>query len=81
MGRKSIAPSTPSIPDVYIFLFLFSFSSTHTGTYFILYDFIQYFKKDDPSVLEREKFLEIINTIFKTWSQLEREAIIFQVIQ
>ncbi|KAI9554499.1 hypothetical protein GHT06_019772 [Daphnia sinensis] len=48
------------------------------GTYFILYDFIQYFKKDDPSVLEREKFLEIINTIFKTWSQLEREAIIFQ---
>ncbi len=50
-----------------------------TGTYFILYDFIQYFKKDDPSVLEREKFLEIINTIFKTWSQLEREAIIFQV--
>lgn len=44
-----------------------------------MYDFIQYFKKDDPSVLEREKFLEIINTIFKTWSQLEREAIIFQV--
>lgn len=53
--------------------------TNETGTYFILYDFIQYFKKDDPSVLEREKFLEIINTIFKTWSQLEREAIIFQV--
>ena len=30
-------------------------------------------------MLEREKFLEIINTIFKNWSQLEREAIIFQV--
>lgn len=44
-----------------------------------MYDFIQYFKKDDPSFLERDKFLEIINTIFKTWSQLERDAIIFQV--
>jgi hypothetical protein len=55
------------------------FFKKFSGTYFILYDFIQYFKKDDPSVLEREKFLEIINTIFKTWSQLEREAIIFQV--
>lgn len=49
------------------------------GTYFILYDFIKYFKKDDPSFLERDKFLEIINTIFKNWSPLAREAIIFQV--
>ena len=53
--------------------------NTKLGTYFILYDFIQYFKKDDPSYLERGKFLEIINTIFKNWSPLEREAIIFQV--
>jgi len=49
------------------------------GTYFILYDFIQYFKRDDTgSTLERDKFIEIVNTIFQSWSQLERDAIIFQ---
>lgn len=49
------------------------------GTYFILYDFIEYFKRDDTgSSLERDKFIEIINTIFKSWTDLERQAIIFQ---
>ena len=53
------------------------------GTFFILYDFIQYFKKDNPSFLPRSDFLEIIEKIFgEQWpvSQLEKDAIIFQVI-
>ncbi|XP_014484403.1 PREDICTED: acetylcholinesterase isoform X2 [Dinoponera quadriceps] len=48
------------------------------GTYFILYDFIDFFEKDHASFLDRDKFLNIINTIFKNMSQIEREAIIFQ---
>lgn len=50
-----------------------------SGTYFILYDFIDFFEKDQASFLDRDKFLNIINTIFKNMSQIEREAIIFQV--
>jgi acetylcholinesterase len=49
------------------------------GTYFILYDFLDYFEKDGPSFLQREKYLDIINLIFKNVSRLERDAIIFQV--
>lgn len=49
------------------------------GTYFILYDFIDFFEKDGPSYLQRDKYNDIINTIFKNMSQLEREAIVFQV--
>ena len=59
-------------------------SSSPPGTFFILYDFIKYFKKDNPSFLPRKDFLEIIDTIFGTqWpvSQLEKDAIIFQVWQ
>jgi len=51
------------------------------GTYFILYDFLDYFEKDGPSFLQREKYLDIINLIFKNVSRLERDAIIFQVRQ
>ena len=57
-------------------------SSPPSGTFFILYDFIKYFKKDNPSFLPRKDFLEIIDTIFGSqWpvSQLEKDAIIFQV--
>lgn len=50
-----------------------------TGTFFLLYDFIDYFHKDSSSSLERDKFLEIVNTIFKDFSKLEKDAIIFQV--
>jgi hypothetical protein len=59
-----------------------SLSVTFSGTFFILYDFIKYFKKDNPSFLPRSDFLEIIDTIFGSqWpvSQLEKDAIIFQV--
>ena len=55
----------------------------HTaGTFFILYDFIEHFKKDNPSFLQRSAFLDMIDTIFGSqWpvSQLEKDAIIFQV--
>lgn len=44
-----------------------------------MYDFIDYFEKDQPSFLQREKFLSIINTIFKNMTEVEREAIAFQV--
>nr|CAD7579015.1 unnamed protein product [Timema californicum] len=47
-------------------------------TYFILYDFIDYFEKDAPTFLKRDKFLNIINTIFKNMSRIERDAVIFQ---
>ncbi|XP_063980243.1 acetylcholinesterase-like [Diachasmimorpha longicaudata] len=53
-------------------------NNQNEGTYFILYDFIDYFDKDQPSSLERDKFLQIINTIFKNMSEVEREAIAFQ---
>uniref|UniRef100_A0AAU6PBV9 Carboxylic ester hydrolase n=1 Tax=Protohermes xanthodes TaxID=1452977 RepID=A0AAU6PBV9_9NEOP len=53
-------------------------SNHDEGTYFILYDFMDYFEKDGPSFLQRDKFHEIINTIFKNMSKLEREAIVFQ---
>lgn len=44
-----------------------------------MYDFIDYFQRDGPSTLERDKFLEIVNTIFKDFNQLERDALVFQV--
>lgn len=49
------------------------------GTYFLLYDFIDYFERDAPTSLPREKFIEIMNTIFSKASEAERETIIFQV--
>lgn len=49
------------------------------GTYFLLYDFIEYFERDGPSYLQREKYLEIMNTIFRNMTALERDAIVFQV--
>jgi hypothetical protein len=42
---------------------------------------LDYFEKDNPSFLKRDKFLEIINLIFKNTTRLERDAIIFQVRQ
>lgn len=53
--------------------------STIAGTYFLLYDFIDYFDKDDATALPRDKYLEIMNNIFGKATQAEREAIIFQV--
>ena len=53
-----------------------------SGTFFILYDFIAYFEKDNPSFLTRENFLRILEEIFiNQWpvSHLELEAIKFQV--
>lgn len=49
------------------------------GTYFLLYDFIDYFEKDAATSLPRDKFLDIMNTIFNKASSAERETIIFQV--
>ncbi|XP_018898239.2 acetylcholinesterase [Bemisia tabaci] len=53
-------------------------SNRDEGTYFLLYDFLEFFEKDGPSLLQRDKFLDIIHTIFKNFSPLEKEAIIFQ---
>lgn len=52
---------------------------TIAGTYFLLYDFIDFFEKDGPSYLQRDKYHDIIDTIFKNMSQLARDAITFQV--
>jgi hypothetical protein len=62
-----------------IFLLCIRFCFSSPGTYFLLYDFIDYFEKDAPTALPREKFIEIMNTIFNKASEPEREAIIFQV--
>ncbi|XP_014601800.1 PREDICTED: acetylcholinesterase-like [Polistes canadensis] len=53
-------------------------NNENEGTYFILYDFIDFFDKDTASFLERDKFVGIIDTIFKNMSQIERDAIKFQ---
>nr|BAF46104.1 acetylcholinesterase [Pediculus humanus corporis] len=53
-------------------------SNQDEGTYFLLYDFIDYFEKDGPSYLDRDKFLELIDNIFKNVTKAEKEAIIFQ---
>ncbi|XP_051161023.1 acetylcholinesterase-like [Leptopilina boulardi] len=53
-------------------------NNKNEGTYFILYDFIDFFEKDQASRLDRTKFLTIMNTIFKNMSQIERDAITFQ---
>jgi len=37
------------------------------------------FEKDAASDLAREKFVEIMETIFKNFSRLEKDAILFQV--
>lgn len=50
-----------------------------SGTYFLLYDFIDYFDKDEATSLPRDKYLEIMNNIFGKVTQAEREAIIFRV--
>lgn len=50
-----------------------------SGTYFLLYDFIDFFEKDGPSFLQRDKYHDIIDTIFKNMTRLERDAIVFQV--
>lgn len=49
------------------------------GSYFLLYDFIDYFSREAATSLSREKFLEIMKTIFVKATDSEREAIIFQV--
>ncbi|XP_065348918.1 acetylcholinesterase isoform X1 [Cloeon dipterum] len=53
-------------------------SNRDEGTYFVLYDFIDQFDKDSASFLPRDKFVHLINTIFKDRPQIERDAILFQ---
>lgn len=45
----------------------------------MLYDFIDYFEKDASSSLQRDKFLDIVDTIFKNMSRIRKDAIVFQV--
>lgn len=62
------------------YYYYYDIQPTHpTGAYFLLYDFIDYFSRESATSLSREKFLEIMNTIFSKVSDAEREAIIFQV--
>ncbi|CAG0894809.1 unnamed protein product, partial [Darwinula stevensoni] len=53
-------------------------SNRDEGTYFVLYDFINAFNKDDPSLLTRDQYLAIMSEIFKQMSPIQKEAIIFQ---
>jgi hypothetical protein len=45
----------------------------------LLYDFIDYFDRDTPTQLLREKFVDIMDTIFGKFTNPEKEAIMFQV--
>lgn len=58
--------------------FFLSFSAS-TGTFFLLYDFIDYFQREASSPITREKFKEMVNAIFKNFSQLEKDAVVYQV--
>ena len=42
---------------------------------------MQQFNKDEPTELKRDAFIDLINTIFRQFSPLQREAIIFQVCE
>uniref|UniRef100_T1J8Q3 Carboxylic ester hydrolase n=1 Tax=Strigamia maritima TaxID=126957 RepID=T1J8Q3_STRMM len=53
-------------------------SNLNEGTYFILYDFMNYFDKDGPSLLKREEMMEMVGSIFRSFSQIEKEAVGFQ---
>lgn len=57
---------------------IFVGSNLNEGSYFILYDFMNYFTKDGPSLLRREEVMEIIGSVFRNFSQIEREAVGFQ---
>lgn len=53
-------------------------SNLNEGTYFLLYDFVDFFDRTSATALPREKFVQIVNVIFKDRTQLERDAIIYQ---
>lgn len=59
------------MPNFFCFFFF-------PGTYFLLYDFIDFFDRKKATDLTREKFVQIVNVIFKDRTQLERDAIIYQ---
>ncbi|KAJ8866284.1 hypothetical protein PR048_032127 [Dryococelus australis] len=80
MTRSMSVDGTPPSLDVFLAQFL-GYRDLVRRTYFLLYDFIDYFEKDGPSFLQRDKFRDIINTIFKNMSELERDAIIFQMAE
>jgi hypothetical protein len=47
----------------------------------LLYDFIDYFEKDGPSTLPREKFLILVNQIFKVKPESEQAAAIIHEVR
>ncbi|XP_050542829.1 acetylcholinesterase-like [Daktulosphaira vitifoliae] len=53
-------------------------SNLNEGTYFLLYDFVDFFNRESATQLTKDKFEHIINVIFKDRTQLERDAIIYQ---
>ncbi len=54
-------------------------SFLYTGTYFILYDFIEKFTKDGPNCMDNTLFLETVDDVFKNLTAAQRSAIRFQV--
>lgn len=61
------------------YIFTYIYRPGREGTYFLLYDFIDYFQKDAPTALSVERYEEIMNTIFHKFNKQERETIIFKV--
>lgn len=72
-------PNSHSNPNIFVLLFNRRFFVPFAGTYFLLYDFVDFFDRSAATALTKEKFVQIVNAIFKDRTQLERDAIIYQV--
>jgi acetylcholinesterase len=53
-------------------------SNRDEGSLFILYDFIEHFKKDGPNCISPDIFKDIYKNVFENRTRAEREAIRFQ---
>jgi hypothetical protein len=51
----------------------------YPGSYFLLYDFMTSFNKEDPSLLTRSQYEVIMSKIFKHLDPLQFSATLFQV--
>lgn len=52
-----------------------------SGTYFILYHYLNYFHHLKPTPVSYDRFLDIMNELFYDYNEDEREAIINKVLQ
>ena len=49
------------------------------GSYFILYDFVDTFNKENATLLAREQYHKIMEVLFRGQQEIEHKATLFQV--